>query len=200
MHPDPYVDADTGILKNLLGAKTSKRLAALEAQVVFANELEINEVNIPRTNDLNEVLKIHEQLFKGVFEWAGSVRTVDIKKNSENSEFFLPKSKIFDASVFVFNELAKENWLRGGVSHSNFVERLAHHYDQFNYIHPFREGNGRVQRIFWSRVAADAGYEIDWSAIVGDENDEASRIGAEDMDLSALIRMFDRIVHALEDE
>ena len=69
---------------------------------------------------------------------------------------------------------------------------------QLNYIHPFREGNGRVQRIFWSRVAYDARYEIVWGKVIGDENDEASRLAAETMDLSALSAMFKKIVEPLE--
>ncbi|MDR1634830.1 MAG: Fic family protein [Bifidobacteriaceae bacterium] len=40
------------------------------------------------------------------------------------------------------------------------MERLAYYYDQLNYIHPFRAGNGRAQRVFWSRVARDAGYWV----------------------------------------
>ena len=75
-----------------------------------------------------------------------------------------------------------------------FIEMLAHFYDQLNYIHPFREGNGRAQRIFWTRVAIDAGYEINWDKVVGQENDKASRIAAEEMDLSLLITMFTKIV------
>ena len=101
--------------------------------------------------------------------------------------------KILDAATYVFTELAKEGYLRD-LSREDFVKRLAHHYDQLNYIHPFREGNGRVQRIFWSRVAQAASHEVDWSAVIGDENDEASRLAAEKMDLSALEQMFERIV------
>ncbi|MGO1435569.1 MAG: Fic family protein, partial [Canibacter sp.] len=29
------------------------------------------------------------------------------------------------------------------------------------WIHPFREGNGRTQRLFWSRVPIDAGWVLD---------------------------------------
>jgi cell filamentation protein len=70
-------------------------------------------------------------------------------------------------------------------------------YDQLNYIHPFREGNGRAQRVFWSRVAQDGGYEIDWDRIVGAENDVASKLAAEQMDLSKLEAMFAKIVKAV---
>jgi cell filamentation protein len=193
---DPYFDKNIGDLRNLLGAKSSKELKVLEPQIVFANELELESVVIPRTNNLAELLLIHGQLFKGVYDWAGQTRTVDIKKNSEGSEFFLIVSKISEAANYVFAELARESYLQGLLK-EEFTKRLAYFYDQLNYIHPFREGNGRAQRVLWSRVAKDAGYEIDWSLIVGDENNEASRVAAERMDSSKLEAMFKKIVRAL---
>ena len=193
---DPYFDESIGDLRNLLGAKSSKELKELEPQIVFANELELESINIPRTNDFTELLSIHKQLFKGVYDWAGKIRTVDVKKNNEDAEYFLIVSKIRDAANFVFAELTEEGYLQN-LSKEDFVKRLAHFYDQLNYIHPFREGNGRAQRVFWNRVAKDAGYELDWSLVVGDENDEASRRAAEQMDLSGLEAMFGKIVRTL---
>ena len=114
-------------------------------------------------------------------------------KNAEGAEYFLVVSKINDAAGYVFDELAKENHLRG-VPGEEFINRLAYFYDQLNYIHPFREGNGRAQRVLWNRVAKDAGYELDWTLVVGDENDEASRVASEQMDVSRLITMFTKIV------
>ena len=37
-----------------------------------------------------------------------------------------------------------------------------------NDLHPFREGNGRTQRIFLSQLIENAGYGIDWAEIDGD--------------------------------
>lgn len=192
-HVDPYYDAAIDDLRNLLGATSSAELRKLEPEVVFANELELEAANIPRTNDLGELLAIHKQLFHNVYDWAGEIRSVDIKKNHDKAEFFLIVSKIASAANYVFSELATENYLKG-LSQKDFIKRLAHFYDQLNYIHPFREGNGRVQRIFWSRLAHDAGYQIDWDGVVGDENDEASKLAAEAMDTSALEAMFGKIV------
>ncbi|HSX35994.1 MAG TPA: Fic family protein [Patescibacteria group bacterium] len=194
---DPYFDASIGDLRNLLGAKSSEELKTLEPQIVFANELELESIGIPRTNDLTELLLIHKHLFKGVYDWAGKIRTVDIKKNADGAEYFLIVSKITTAANYVFAELAKENYLQG-IPKENFTKRLAHFYDQLNFIHPFREGNGRAQRVLWTRVAADAGYQIDWDGIVGDENDEASRLAAEQMDLSKLETMFAKIVRVTQ--
>ena len=137
---DPYFDDSIGTLRNLLGAKSPEELHELEPQIVFANELELESINIPHTNDLTELLAIHAQLFKGVYDWSGLVRTVDIKKSDNGAEYFLIVSKIADASSYVFGELAKEQYLKG-LSLCAFVERLAYFYDQLNYIHPFREGN-----------------------------------------------------------
>jgi len=128
---------------------------------------------------------------------AGKIRTVDIKKNAEGADFFLIVSKINDATNYVFTAFDKENCLQD-LAKDEFIKRLAYFYDQLNYIHPFREGNGRTQRIFWSRITKDAGYEIDWSLIVRNENDEASRLAAEIMDLSKLEAMFARIVRSIE--
>ena len=194
---DPYFDKSIGDLRNLLGAQSSDELKKLEPQIVFANELELTALDIPRTNNLAELLLIHEQLFKGVYDWAGKIRTIDIKKNADGAEYFLIVSKIINAANYVFVELAKEQYLNG-LSADEFVERLAYFYDQLNYIHPFREGNGRTQRVFWNRIAQDAGYEIGWDLVVGDKNDEASRLAAEQMDLSGLEAMFNEIVRPLE--
>src|SRR6187431_809660 len=95
---DPYIDDNTGLLKNLLGVISVEEFEELEPQIVFANELELETESIPRTNDLDEVLLIHKQLFKGIYEWAGHIRTVDIKKNAENAEYFLVAGKISDAA------------------------------------------------------------------------------------------------------
>ena len=190
---DPYLDPDVGDLRNLLGARSASQLRALEPQAVFANELELPNASIARTNDLTELCAIHAQLFKGVYDWAGQPRTIDIKKNHTGAEFFLPVGFIDRAASFLFGELADENGLKN-LDQGKFIERLAYYYDQLNYIHPFREGNGRTQRVFWTRAAADAGYLTDWDAVVGDENDLASRTAMEANDRKPLTAMLKRII------
>lgn len=92
------------------------------------------------------------------------MRTVDIRKNVEGAEFFLPVALIDRASVFAFDELRQDRMLRG-MGRDQFIERLAHHYDQVNYLHPFREGNGRTQRVFWNQIASGTGWQLDWRGV-----------------------------------
>lgn len=73
-----------------------------------------------------------------------------------------------------------------GLPRTDFIESLADFYDQFNFIHPFRDGNGRVQRTFRSRFAYEAGWSLDWRPIHGENLDEVSRAAREDRNLSDL--------------
>src|SRR6266496_5917540 len=43
-----------------------------------------------------------------------------------------------------------------------------------NALHPFREGNGRAQRAFFSQLAHDAGHHIAWVRMDPDRNMAAS--------------------------
>jgi cell filamentation protein len=147
------------------------------------------------TGDLAELCAIRRHLFQDLYDWAGQIRIIDIRKNVEGAEFFLPSGMIERASVFAAGELRSDNALRG-LDRAHFIDRLAFHYDQVNYIHPFREGNGRVQRVFWNRIAVTAGWQLDWRPVHGDVTDRASRAASDQRDLGPLRAMFDQIVTA----
>ena len=90
--------------------------------------------------------------------------------------------------------MLKEDHLLQGLDRETFVERISVHYDNFNILHPFREGNGRAQRLFWNLVAHDAGWRLNWHMVSKQENDRASQIAKETADESSLVAMFTRIV------
>ena len=190
---DPYLDPETGLLRNLVGARDHATLVAAEGALVFARAIQLLDQPPESTSDLSELRAIHLFLFQDLFGWAGQIRVVDIRKKAEASQFFLPVSIIERAAEFAAGELRNDDELRG-MRRDQFVERLAYHYDSFNYIHPFREGNGRAQRVFWSRIARDAGWQLDWRPVQGAINDEASRAGHEDNNLQPLREMFDLVV------
>jgi len=59
------------------------------------------------------------------------------------------------------------------------------------HIHPFREGNGRTQRILFNQLAADAGFAIEWAAISGESMANACRKARVDFpDYQDLIKLF----------
>lgn len=186
---DPYIDPETGVLRNLAGAKTEEDLEECESNNSVIADLVITE--IPRTNDFAELSAIHYSLFSSVYDWVGKIRTVDILR--PGSKFFLSVDNINTGLDFIFAELAKEEYLQN-LHREKFIERLTYFFEQLNFLHPFREGNGRTQRIFWSRVAKDAGFLIDWTKTSSEEINEASRIAHDEENLESLKAMFEKIV------
>ena len=84
----------------------------------------------------------------------------------------------------------KENWLYG-LSKSELSKKLAENYCEFNMIHPFREGNGRVQRVFFEHLALYNGFELDWSDIKENEWIQANIDGVH-VDYSQMEGIFNR--------
>jgi cell filamentation protein len=53
--------------------------------------------------------------------------------------------------------------------------RLAYYLGELNMIHPFREGNGRTQRIYIEQLCLNNGrFEIDFTEVTKDEMIAAS--------------------------
>lgn len=186
---DPYLDPGTGILTNKVGASTWEQLQAAETDLVTLRALQLAARPITGRFDLAHLQAIHRYLFADVYPWAGQLRTVDMAKTGDTVSFF-PAARLAAGAAHTFDALAADNLL-SGLDRDRFVTRLAHHLDQINHLHPFREGNGRTQRIFCSQLAARAGYHLDWTRIDPAENNTASRTGED-----ALRALLERITRA----
>ncbi|MER2048283.1 MAG: Fic family protein [Solibacillus sp.] len=46
------------------------------------------------------------------------------------------------------------------ITTNNISEKLTYYYRELNMIHPFREGNGRTQKMFIEKVADKLGYSL----------------------------------------
>ena len=189
---DPYIDLETNILRNLVGATSYTELHQIEADLVTMAEISLEK--IPHTRDLLELQRIHKYLFDRIYDWAGELRTVNIRKGS--AEYFLDYNFLENGAQFVFDELRQKDYFQR-MKRETLVKCFAYFYEQLNFIHPFREGNGRTQRIFWQRITNEAGYKIDWSKVIGQELDNASLIGRTENNLEPLEQMFDRIVNIM---
>lgn len=194
--PDPYLDAKTGILRNLVAATTPDDLARAEADLYAARTVQLLDHQlVDPTRDSNEIRGLHAHLFQDLFDWAGTYRVIDMRRGS--GQFFAPFSTIphlIDSMCATLYECDNLKQL----SHTDFIKNLADFYDQLNFIHPFREGNGRTQRFFWSRLAFDAGWILDWRPVQGHELNEASRLARETGDCGQLNTTLGKCVTAKE--
>lgn len=53
--------------------------------------------------------------------------------------------------------MAEANWYVGA-SQAELITQIAEAYGDLNVIHPFREGNGRAQRILFEQIIVNAGF------------------------------------------
>lgn len=68
---------------------------------------------------------------------------------------------------------------------------------EINAVHPFREGNGRVQRVFCSQLALNAGYFIDFES-VDQEQMYAVMVASFNGDASPLVALLNEITAIVE--
>jgi fido (protein-threonine AMPylation protein) len=71
---DPYVDEETGILKNLLGCRTEDELSLKERELSYLRQTELWLHPIEPTFDLAHLQSIHRHLFQDVYSWAGRLQ------------------------------------------------------------------------------------------------------------------------------
>jgi cell filamentation protein len=60
----------------------------------------------------------------------------------------------------VFRDLAARNHLADAADKEEFARGAAWFLSEINAVHPFREGNGRIQLVFLTMLARNAGYEL----------------------------------------
>ncbi len=118
-----------------------------------ANELMDNPLSVVSSDTL---FIIHRYLFQDIYEWAGKKRTVEISKGGKP---FFPLQRFdtallhIDSLIAAYKRLARDD--KKAIS-----RKLAEILDSVNYLHPFREGNGRTQREFLRLLALEKGWKL----------------------------------------
>ncbi|MBE6537178.1 MAG: cell filamentation protein Fic [Ruminococcaceae bacterium] len=154
----------TTCLVNKLNIRDEEKLEQIEAQITFAKAVLLEEKAIDDQFDFTHFKKIHEFLFCDLYDWAGQVRRVDISKKRTK---FLDADSIEDIATKCFAKVT--NGYLEGLTFEEFAIRIAYLYNDINYIHPFREGNGRTQRIYFTELIRHYGYDINFSEVDTDE-------------------------------
>lgn len=185
---DPYCYPKTNILINKHNIHDSLELETLEAAVTEANARTLELVRPPYS--LATMQEIHKHLFNDLYDWAGQIRTIMIMKG--NTPFCYPSMIDSNASK-LFADLKSDDWLRG-LDKECFCNGMAKHYAEFNMLHPFREGNGRTQRVLFDYLAAINGYYIKWGNVTPSDWITANEYGVI-QDYTHLYRIFSNITY-----
>jgi cell filamentation protein len=178
---DCYCYQNSSVLINRLNISDEGDFENAEREIT---KISISNVHYsPPPYNLRYLQNIHIALFSELYDWVGEIRTVDISKSQTR---FCNVNRIIPEVEKIFFNLDGENYL-SGLPRNKLIERLAYFYGEFNMIHPFREGNGRVQRIFFEHLALYNEYNFLWSNIFSKDkwieaNIHSTFIGAEKLE------------------
>lgn len=184
---DSYCYPGTQILRNRLGIVDEANLNQAERDVSASAANEIEYCLPPY--DLAALQKIHRQLFDELYDWAGEIRTIDISKDTTR---FCTASRVAPEANKLFAACAKTDWF-AGLDRNALIGAVAELFGDLNMVHPFREGNGRAQRILFEHIIIYAGYEISWWGI-GPREWAQANIDAVVCNYGAMQRVFERCI------
>lgn len=188
-HDDVYCYPDSTVLRNRLGIQDASRLREAERNITALRILELRQHPPAGAINFQYLCRLHHAIFQDIYDWSGQVRTVNINKGN----LFCLAQNIEPMATDLFNQLARERCLIG-CPPEQMPLRLAYYLSEINVIHPFREGNGRTQRLFIELLAERRGYEVDFSEVSGREMVVAS---AESFacNYASMNALFTRITH-----
>ena len=145
-----YTDPISGLLRNKQDITDPEVLIFVESGAVTNRLQELYE-NPIKIDGIDSLFEIHKHLFQDIFNWAGKKRNVEISKDGKQ---FFPTTHFDNAFTYIDQLIAEFKKIPRG-NKINLVEKLAEILDNVNYLHPFREGNGRTQREFLRLLASE---------------------------------------------
>lgn len=172
------------MIENKLGITDSSELAREEEKISKTRAKEMFEgefLNTLEAGTFDSLKSIHKYLFEDIYEFAGSLRKVNIAKGS------------FRFTPLVYLEESIKNIEK--MPQTTF-EEIIEKYVEMNIAHPFREGNGRSTRIWLDlMLKKELGKVVDWSKVDKEDYQLAmERSPIKDTEIKELLR------HSLTDK
>ncbi len=112
---------------------------------------ETGKINSFQVGTTQALCDIHLAIFDGLYDFAGTIRTVNISKGGTR----------FCQAMFLESNLAIIEKMP-----QNTFDEIVEKYVEMNMAHPFREGNGRATRIWLDQIFKQSLKKvIDWSKV-----------------------------------
>ncbi|KEC54044.1 BID domain-containing T4SS effector [Bartonella koehlerae] len=202
--PHHYVYPKTTTLKNKYRIKNLNTFLEKCSHDTAKAMVNLREDPLPEYFDTTYLCHIHHQLFKNTFEWAGHLRHIpftfedgttaampEMKRTGWKNAFAIG-DEIGEGLQRLDRTLAEKNNLQS-LTREEFNSEAMELFNSLNQLHPFREGNGRTQRVFFENLAKGAGHRLDFSLVTKERMMVASVAVAENGDLEPMQHLFEDI-------
>jgi cell filamentation protein len=144
------------ILPNLLGLTRTEEIADAEFRGFYlAQEVALSSLKESTIIDIQYIYKLHKLALEDVYSFAGKLRTVNISK----AGFLFPSAQFLPTIMQEFQNEILSNLPKSYSSHEKLINDIAIVHGELLFIHPFREGNGRLARIIANVMLKKQGEE-----------------------------------------
>ena len=150
---------DTTVLVNKLDIRTQELLTEAESVLVTSCSVKLEKTMRFENVDFDYYKNLHRQMFSDLYDWAGTVRKINISKKDT---VFCNASDIERIGTLKFERLKKQKFLKE-MKNDEFLDELTDLYHELNMLHPFREGNERTLRLFVTLLVRNTGRDIDFN-------------------------------------
>ena len=165
------------VITNRLGITDSPTLAREEERIskkAATTLFEKNLLNDMPSGTWTTLQKIHTILFQDIYDFAGTLRTVNIAKGNFR---FVPVMYLAEA-VRTIEDMPQSTF-----------DEIVEKYVEMNVAHPFREGNGRSMRLWLDHMlCTELQKTIDWSQVDKEQYLSAmERSPVNDLEIKAIL-------------
>ncbi len=161
-YEDKYCYPGTNVLRNSKNIRDPRELERVDTMVSV--QVLASGEHKPINPTLRGLQDAHRGMFKELYpETAGEIRTVNMGRTAEDGRVipFMNGDRVRPALEDLMKTVATETRRIGGrADMDQFTDRAANYLAQLNRIHPFVDGNGRVQQLFLQGVGNRFGYKV----------------------------------------
>lgn len=152
----PKNEKESEILPNLLKLSNKKDVEKKEFEGFYKAEVTLTESLTNQTNFTIEYIKdIHKLALMDIYSFAGNYRKVNLSK----SGFLFPGAQYIEKSMENLEKNMLSKLQHNYRSKAKLIQDCSGVHAELLFIHPFRDGNGRVARILANLMMYKAGYE-----------------------------------------
>lgn len=189
------------LMNRIDGADTYAKVQAADRILSYKSYFEMARYPSQGKFDRAHMLAIHERMFRDLYYFAGQLRDMPMQIDSVTR--FVAPHRIPSALDAFFEKLRAID-CRKGLKKEQFIAHAAQRLTDINIIHPFREGNGRSKRVFFTAWAEHAGFAFDWAKCKEEEwlyADQCAFDSSRDgkRDVSYLQYLLDRAVDKIDE-
>lgn len=166
------------ILDNKLNITSQIELSKIEEKISKQKAKQLydsGDINKVKVGTFLGLAYIHSYLFEDIYNFAGKIRTVNLAKGDFR---FAPLMYLKQSLEYI------------DIMPQNTFDEIIEKYVEMNIAHPFREGNGRVTRIWLDLILKKVLKQvIDWNSI--DKEDYLSsmqRSVVKDLEIKFLLK------------